>query len=65
MIPSAFSEVNDSFSHERRDVLELIEAVLSGQVHPRQIPLIRVAWHLGFWPMDWLEGKSIGFSPEI
>ena len=41
------SQVNDSFSHDRRDVMELIEAVLSGQVHPRQIPLIRVAWHLG------------------
>lgn len=46
-------QVNDSFSHERRDVMELIEAVLSGQVHPRQIPLIRVAWHDGqFWAID-------------
>ena len=45
------SQVNDSFSHDRRDVMELIEAVLSGQVHPRQIPLIRVAWHLGAMAM--------------
>ena len=42
------TQVNDSFSHQKRDVMELINGLLSGQVHPRDIPLIRVAWHLGF-----------------
>lgn len=42
------TQVNDSFSHQKRDVMELINGLLSGQVHLREIPLIRVAWHLGF-----------------
>lgn len=41
------SQVNDSFSHDRRDVMELIDAVLAGTVRPRDIPLVRVAWQLG------------------
>ncbi|CAK9073151.1 unnamed protein product [Durusdinium trenchii] len=46
-------QVNDSFSHEQRPILELIESVLSGAAHPRDIPLIRVAWHQGqFWAID-------------
>eukprot|EP00434_Breviolum_minutum_P034279 symbB.v1.2.030333.t1/scaffold3349.1/size58708/1 len=46
-------QVNDSFSHQKRDVMELINGLLSGQVHPRDIPLIRVAWHDGqFWAID-------------
>ena len=46
-------QVNDSFSHEKRDVMELINSLLSGQVHPRDVPLIRVAWHLGFRKKIW------------
>ena len=49
-------KVNDSFSHERRDILELINSVLSEKVHPREIPLVRVAWTLG---------KSLFFSINI
>eukprot|EP00438_Fugacium_kawagutii_P025249 Skav201303 [mRNA] locus=scaffold1317:275166:276862:- [translate_table: standard] len=46
-------QVNDSFSHDRRDVMELIDAVLAGKVRPRDIPLVRVAWHDGqFWAID-------------
>ena len=46
-------QVNDSFSHQLRPIMELIDSILSGEGHPRDIALIRVAWHDGqFWSID-------------
>ncbi|CAE8650876.1 unnamed protein product, partial [Polarella glacialis] len=46
-------QVNDSFSHEQRPVLELIEGLIAGTTDHRTVPLIRIAWHEGaFWSID-------------
>lgn len=45
--------VNDSFSHEKRPIMELVDGLLSGAIDHRDVPLIRVAWHDGaFWSVD-------------
>ena len=46
-------EVNDSFSHQQRPIMELIDNLLQGHTQPREVPRIRVAWHQGaFWSAD-------------
>ena len=54
------SQVNDSFSHDRRDVMELIEAVLSGQVHPAPDPIDSG----GVAPRRDGDGNPVGTSPR-
>ena len=47
------SHINDSFSDEKRPVMEMVNALLSGELKQRDIPPIRVAWHEGaFWSAD-------------
>ena len=46
-------QVNDSFSHEQRPIMDLIDSLLDGELHPREVPRIRVAFHEGsFWSID-------------
>ena len=37
-------DVNDSFSNSRRPIMELIDDLLEGRKHPREVPRIRVAF---------------------
>ena len=47
------SHVNDSFSHEMRPVMEMVNSLLSGALKQRDIPIIRGAWRDGaFWSID-------------
>lgn len=47
------SHINDSFSHEMRPVLEMVNALLRGDLDQREIPVVRVAWRSGaFWSID-------------
>ncbi|CAK0909507.1 unnamed protein product [Prorocentrum cordatum] len=47
------SHVHDSFSHEMRPVLDMVNALLRGDVEQRDIPVVRVAWRSGaFWSID-------------